>query len=190
MKRETFSITTMASSTTRPVASVMPNRVSVLNREVEELDERERADERHRDGDGGDDGDAQALEEDEDDEDDERDGLGQRDEHLVDRLADGQRGVERDGVAEPRGEAPGEAGELLLHALGDVERVGPRELRDAEPARRLAVEAEEVAVPLGPQLGAADVAQVHEIAPGPARTTMSSNSRGSTSLPLARTLSW
>ena len=73
--------------------------------EAEDLDERERADERNRDRDGGDDGGAPIEQEQEDDHDDDGDGLGQRDQHFADGVADHGRGVEGDGVFQARREA-------------------------------------------------------------------------------------
>ena len=105
MWRCTFSMTTMASSTTRPVASVMPKRVSELMEKPKMRDEGEGADERNRNGDGGNDGGAPVEQEEKDDSDDDDDGLGQRDQHFADRVADGGGGVEGDGVLKARRES-------------------------------------------------------------------------------------
>ena len=48
IQRSMFSTTTMASSTTMPIASTSPNSVRLFKREAERGHDRERADQRHR----------------------------------------------------------------------------------------------------------------------------------------------
>ena len=67
----TASTTTMASSTTRPIASTSPNSESVLIEKPSDREEREHADERDRHGEQRDERGAPALQEDEDDQHDE-----------------------------------------------------------------------------------------------------------------------
>ena len=71
----TASTTTIASSTTRPIASTRPNSDSVLIEKPSSGKDDERADERHRHGDQRDQRRAPVLQEQEDDEDDEDDRL-------------------------------------------------------------------------------------------------------------------
>ena len=78
MLRSTFSTTTMASSTTMPMASTRPNSDSVLIEKPQRQHHRERADERHRHGDQRDDRGAPGLQEHDDHQHDQRDGFEQR----------------------------------------------------------------------------------------------------------------
>ena len=96
MWRWTFSMTTMASSTTRPVARVMPNRVSELMEKPKTLDEGEGSDERNGDGDGGDEGSAPVLQEKEDDGDDDDNGFDEGLDDLMNGGADDGGGIEGD----------------------------------------------------------------------------------------------
>ena len=116
MCRSMFSITTIASSTTMPVARMMPKSVSVLiekpssltnaNAPISETGMVMRRDERA----------APALQEQEDHQDDEDDGLDQRLQHFADGLVDDLRRVERDLVLQPGREALRQPLELGAHA--------------------------------------------------------------------------
>ena len=87
MRRSTFSSTTIASSTTMPIASTMPNSVSVLIEKPKSEHGGERADQRHRHGQHRDDRRAPVLQEQEHHGEHEQHRLDQRREHLVDRDA-------------------------------------------------------------------------------------------------------
>ena len=87
MCRSTFSTTTMASSTTMPIASTRPNSDSVLIEKPNAEHHRERADHRHRHRDQRDDRRAPGLQEQDHDQHDQRDRLEQRVDHRLDRLA-------------------------------------------------------------------------------------------------------
>ena len=87
MCRSMFSITTIASSTTMPVASTMPNSVSVLIEKPNSLTKANVPIERHRDRHRRDDRAAPVLQEQEHHEHDQHDRLDQRLQHLADRLA-------------------------------------------------------------------------------------------------------
>ena len=132
MWRCTFSMTTMASSTTRPVASVMPNKRERVDGEAEDLDEREGADQRNRNGDGGNDGGAPVEQEQEDDDDDDDDGFAQRDQDFADGVADHGGGVEGDGVFKPGREALRKLFQSRLRLGVHVERVGVGKLLHAD----------------------------------------------------------
>ncbi len=86
MRRSTFSTTTMASSTTMPIASTRPNSDSVLMEKPNASSTRERADYRNRYGNERNDRRAPRLQEQDDDEHDQHDRFEQRVEHRVDRL--------------------------------------------------------------------------------------------------------
>ncbi len=73
-----FSSTTIASSTTRPIASTMASSVSVLIVKPNSVHQRERADQRDRDRDDRDQRRADAAQEEEDDQHDQQDRLADR----------------------------------------------------------------------------------------------------------------
>ena len=78
MLRSTFSTTTIASSTTMPIASTRPNSDSVLIEKPNASITRERADDRHRHGDQRDDRRAPGLQEHDHDDHDQHDRFEQR----------------------------------------------------------------------------------------------------------------
>ena len=88
IRRSTFSTTTIASSTSRPIASTMPNRVSVLMEKPNDRQHAERAEQHHRHRDGRDQRGAPALQEHEHHDDDQHDRLDQRLDHFLDRQLD------------------------------------------------------------------------------------------------------
>ena len=88
MLRSTFSTTTMASSTTMPMASTRPNSVSMLSEKPKASSTAKRADQRDGNGDDRDDRRAPGLQEDDDDDDDQHDRLEDRLVDLVDRFGD------------------------------------------------------------------------------------------------------
>ena len=88
MWRSTFSMTTMASSTTRPVARVMPNKVSVLIENPKIFTKINVPDQRNRNGDRGNQGAAPILQEHVDDKNDQQNSLQQRDQHVANGFAD------------------------------------------------------------------------------------------------------
>ena len=140
MCRSTFSTTTIASSTTMPIASTRPNSVRLFSEKPSSEHHRERADQRHRHGDQRDERRAPGLQEHEHDDDDQHDRLEQRVDHLVDRLADEERGVVDDAVLDAVGERLLQAFHRLAHLRRRLERVGAGELEDADRDRRLVVE--------------------------------------------------
>ena len=161
-----FSITTMASSTTMPVASTMPNSVSVLIEKSNSFTNAKVPIERDRDRDRRNERAAPVLEEQEHHEDDEHDRLAERLQHLDDRFAHDDDVVEREAPLEPRREVPLEARHLGHDALVDVERVGRRQELDADAGRVEPDEAQVRGVGFGAELDAADVADAHERAVG------------------------
>ena len=102
MWRCTFSMTTMASSTTRPVARVIPNSVSELIEKPKILDEREGADERNRNGDSGNDGGAPIKQEQKDDRRSRWRWLREGDQDFADGVADDGGRVESDRIFKSR----------------------------------------------------------------------------------------
>ena len=74
MKREMFSIITMASSTTKPVEMVSAISVRLLRRVAQQVHHAERAHDRQRHRDRGNDGGGQVAQEEEDDHHHQRDG--------------------------------------------------------------------------------------------------------------------
>ena len=137
-----FSTTTMASSTTMPIASTIANSVEHVDGEAERRHRGERADD--RDGHGGrrHQHRAPVLEEHQDHDQHQHAGLDQRLVDLVDRLSTNIGGVERRVVFDAFGEVASQAPpSWLLDGLLDLERVGARRLEDADAGGRLAVRA-------------------------------------------------
>ena len=105
-QRSMFSSTTIASSTTMPMASTRPNSVRLFRLKPMQLHDGEGADERHAHVDERQDDGPPVLEEEQHDEGDEQDGVAEGVEDLVDRLADERGGVVGDDVlAAPAGSA-------------------------------------------------------------------------------------
>ena len=166
MLRSTFSTTTMASSTTMPIARIRPNSVSMFTEKPSHGHDGEGADQRDRDGEDRDDRGAEGLQEDEDDDDDEDDRL---DEGLLrpprSRRRRTRSGCRRSSIR-ARGEAPLELLHLGLDGLGGGQGVGARPLLNGEADARDAVEIEVGAVAAAADLDARDVAQAQDPAVG------------------------
>ena len=162
MWRWTFSMTTMASSTTRPVARVRPNKVSVLIEKpriftnakvpisetgmvmagIKVLRQSCRkmkitSTTRH-------------------------DGLQQGVQNVFDRFADDAGGVKRDGIFDSGREVLGKPHEFGFRSFVHGERVGAGQLGDAEADGVVAIEAQIAAVIFRAQFGAAHVAQADQ----------------------------
>jgi len=127
--------------------------------EPEDGEEDEGADERHRHRHERDERSPPVLEKDEDHEDDEPTGLEQRVNDLGDALGHRQRGVERHEVLHVAGEALRETGHFGLDPVGDVERVGPRNLEHGNDGRRRAVVASDRVVEHRAEFDPGDVLQ-------------------------------
>ncbi len=157
--RSTFSTTTMASSTTMPIASTSASSETVLAENPSASHAGEGADQADRDRDGGDDGGAQAAQEQEHHHDHERERLDQRLQHLAHRVAHEVGAVVGDVV----GEFGREAVRQAVHQLGDrrcgVERVGAGGQIDRQRHRGLAVVARFGVERLRPELDPRHVAQ-------------------------------
>ncbi len=121
------------------------------------LEDREGAQEHHRDRDGRDQGGAEVPEEEQHDQEDEDHGLDEGLHHLVD--GHGYEGGRLVGVVDldPRGEIGGELVELGLDELGGVQRVGARGQADEHAGGRLPVELRVAFVGLGSELGAGHI---------------------------------
>ena len=105
MLRSVFSTTTIASSTTRPIARIMPNSVSMLIEKPNTSMPTSATEDRDRHRERRDDREAQAVQEDEHHQHDQHDRLEERLHHLVDRRLHEQGGVERDLVLRGRRES-------------------------------------------------------------------------------------
>ncbi len=134
--------------------------------EAEDVHQRERADQRDRDGDERDQRGAERAQEQEDDEDDEDDGLADRLVNILDRLGDEHRLVVGDPHLHAVGQRGGDARQHLLDFLRHVERIGGGLLDHAKRDGRLAVEADDAALIQRAELGMADIGEPHEIAVG------------------------
>ena len=133
-----------------------------VDRKTEQLHEREGADERDRNRDRRNDRAAPVLQEQEHHEHDEADGLGQRLQHLDDRLVHDRDVVERDLRLEPRRKVLPQALELALDAREHLNGVRGRQQLDADAGRFHAGESQVRRVALGAELDAADVAHAHQ----------------------------
>ena len=153
----TASTTTMASSTTSPMASTRPNSDSVLMEKPSRGNTAKVPTSDTGTASSGMRVARNALEEDEHHQDDQGQGLEERLDDLLDARGDGERGVERHDVVQVLGEPRLH----LLHqgprALHRRERVRARELVDGDHRRRLAVEPPLDVVGLRAQLDARHV---------------------------------
>jgi hypothetical protein len=191
ISRSTFSITTMASSTTRPVARVRPNRVKVL---IENPNSSTKAKVPTKDT-GRVSATMTTL----------RQPWRNRKITAITRTTasmsvvttsstearTAKRGVGARGVAQAGREAGRASGQLGDHRVADLEGVGGRELEHAQADAGPAVEQHRGAVALGAQLDPTDVAQADQLAVVAALDhDRRSNSPGSIKRPWARTASW
>ena len=157
MIRSTFSMTTIASSTTMPIASTRANSVSRLIwkpsiRSPKKVPMIATGTASSRDQGG-----APALQEDEDHQGHQDHGFEEGLHHLVDRGRDERRGIEGDEPGHPRREAPGQ----LVHPRDDrrlhVERVRARPQVQPDGGGGNAIDPADQVVALGPERHAADV---------------------------------
>ena len=154
----TASTTTIASSTTMPIARTSarsemvliekPNNGKKANVPISETGTAKQRDQRG----------AEALQEEEHDEDDEGDRLAERHEDLADALRDGERRIERDVVLEIAREALRQLFHQRERGVARVERVRARRLVERDDRGRVAVEPPADVVDLRAQLDARDVA--------------------------------
>ena len=174
ISRSTFSTTTIASSTTRPIASTSPNSVSVLIEKpsalitakvpISETGHRDRRDQRG----------AEALEEHEDDEEDEQHRLDERREHLVHRLRDEARRCRSAIAYVDAGGKRCESRSISARtavATSSAFALGSGKIADAD--RRPCRERGEAGVALRAELDPRDVAEPQHRAVGPARARRS-----------------
>ena len=132
-----FSTTTIASSTTMPIASTRPNSDRLLRLKPSPSHDGERADDGDRHGDQRDERRPPGLQEDQHDDGHEDDRVAQRLEDLVDRLVDERRRVVDDRVVDVGREAALQLVHPRANRVGRVEGVGAGQLEDA-PGRRTA----------------------------------------------------
>ena len=133
MIRSTFSTTTMASSTSRPIASTMANMVSMLIEKPNSPRSGERAQQHHRHRDGRDQGGADVSHEQPHHQEDQHDRLEQGLDHFTDGDPDERRGVVRIDDLEPGRKIAAHLHQLLLDPVGGGQGIGARLL--AGPAR-------------------------------------------------------
>src|SRR5208282_3875466 len=129
-----------------------------IDREAQGSHGGEGADELHRHGGGRNQHRAPILQEDENDDQHQNSRLDQRAINFVDRGPHEFRRVVGDAVDEALREALGELVHFRFHLVGDRNGVGLRQEGDGDPGGRSAVEIERLAVGLGAELGAANVA--------------------------------
>ena len=134
-----FSITTMASSTTSPVARVMPNRVSVLTENPSSLTKAKVPISETGMVTAGMMVLRQSCEKNKDDEDDQDNGLDQRGEHVPDRFAYRLGGVERILILHAGREMLGKTVQFGQDQAVHFESVRGRELGNAETYRVVTV---------------------------------------------------
>ena len=140
MCRWTFSTTTMASSTTRPMASTSASRVEKVDRIAHRQQQHQHADERQGNGDDRDERRADRAQEQEDHHDDDDRRLAERLGHFLDRFLDEDRGVIGDRRLEPGRQLRLDFRHGLAHVCDDGERVGRRRRIDADEHRLQPVE--------------------------------------------------
>ncbi len=128
--------------------------------------QRERADQRDRDGHERDQGGANRAQEQKDDEHDEEDGLADGLIDVLDQLGDEHRFVVGHANLHAVGQRGGDFRQHRVDFLRHFERVGGRLLDDAERDGRFAVEADDAPLIERAQLGVAHIGQAHEIAVG------------------------
>ena len=138
--RSTFSTTTMASSTTMPMASTMRQQRNGVGAVADAEQDDEGADQADRHGDGRDQGGAERAEEQVHHDHDQHEGFEQGLDHLVDGVHHEGRAVVEDLDAHALGEAGGEIVQGALQRARDLHRVGAGRQVDAHGHRRLAVQ--------------------------------------------------
>ncbi len=164
MLRSTFSTTTIASSTTMPIASTRPNSDSAFSEKPNEMHHRERADERHGHGRERNHRRAPGLQEQHDHEHDEQQRFEQRVHDGVDRLAHEHRRVVDDVVVDALRKVLRELRHLRAHLVRDVDRVAAGPLIDRDRGRGLVVEQRAQRVGARAELDARDVAESRDLA--------------------------
>ena len=121
----TASTTTMASSTTMPIASTSPSNDSVLIEKPSMGKYHKGADQGYRHRQGRDQGRSHVLQEQEYHEDNQRHRLEQGGDDFVDALLDGERRIQRHEVVEVGGKIPFHLFHHRIDLLGDRQAIGP-----------------------------------------------------------------
>ena len=188
MWRSTASTTTMASSTTRPMASTKANSESVLIENPSSGKHGEHAHQRDRHGEERNQRRAPALQEDEHHQHHQADGLEQRDENLLDARLHGRGGIEGDFVVHAGRKTLLEILHRRAHGGGNIQRVGTGKLKGRDDTGWFSVERTGLVVIERAHLEGRHVAHAHQRSIGFSRTMTSPNSSGVTSRPWARTV--
>ena len=124
--RVMFSITTMASSTTKPGRNGESHQRKIVQAVAAEVHHRECADQRHGNGHRGNKRGAAIPQKDEDHDDYEPDGKQQRALHVVYRRADGGSAIENDRGVNPLGNRRFDGRQLRANAIDGVDDIGAR----------------------------------------------------------------
>jgi len=132
MWRSMFSITTMASSTTSPVARVMPKSERVDGKS-QQLDESESSNQGYRNSHCGNNRVATLREKDEDNEDDKDNGLKRCTEHVPDRFAYRFRGIKRILILHAGRKVLGQPVQFGQHQAINFQSIRSRELSTPRP---------------------------------------------------------
>ena len=160
ISRSTFSTTTIASSTSRPVARTKPKRIMVLI-EIQRVEDREGPEQHDGHGDERDQSRPPALQEDENDEDDQDDRLHQSFHDLDHRQLDEVAGIVGVGVVVPGRHPRRDIGDLRLDQVGGKQRVGSGLETDADAGARMAVGADSRRIIVGAEFDAGHIAEQH-----------------------------
>ncbi len=161
MMRSTFSTTTMASSTTIPITSTMPNMVSTLIEKPRASKRGEGAQQRDRHHDGGDDGVAPVLQEQEHHQEHQGDGFEQGLGHLGDGDIHEARAVVRNAPAHAFWEVARELVHLGADCFCGLQRVATGRQLDADTHGGFAVQSRSGSVGLAAQLDARHILEAN-----------------------------
>lgn len=135
----------------------------VVDREAEEVHDRERPDDAGGDREAGDDRGAEVPQEEEDDEDDEPGGDEQRLLGVADGALHEHRPIEADVDVHAGWQRTLDHRQLGAHYVGHLNQVGLRLAHDTNGDRGRSLEAQDAALVLGAELHARDVAQLHRL---------------------------
>ncbi len=189
MLRSTLSTTTMASSTTMPMASTRPNSDRLFSEKPNRLTMKKVPISETGMAMIGMIAARQVLQEQHHHDDHQHDGFEDGVLHRPHGFGDELRRIVRRRIGETLREVLGDAGHLLLDRLAGRQRVGARQLEDAERHRRLGIEVGDRGIVL-PSMSMRATSRRRTTALPLWRTTMLPNSSGVDSRPSVRTATW